>query len=235
MAAAEVVEQDETPDFPDVRVDPRFKIQRDGKDFVLMSGLVDMLHQVSEGFFDVQTTLVQVPAAENDQTAIVTARVLVFERDALDVVKRCANGIGDASPANVTRMMAPHLIRMAETRAVARALRLLTNVGMTALEELGPSEPAERREEPRPTFPVRDASRDPAPPQVEGIVIEGRRFTRPQVEQAWRTRRAEAERLGIALPPQLREVVPERTPLPALTGHTQEVRRLCEATQAGQR
>ena len=219
---AEVVEQDEAPDFPDVRVDPRFKIQRDGKDFVLMSGLVDMLHQVSEGFFDVQTTLVQVPAAENDQTAIVTARVLVFERDALDVVKRCANGIGDASPANVTRMMAPHLIRMAETRAVARALRLLTNVGMAALEELGPDEPA-------------PAPRGPVDGPVEGIVIEGRRFTRPQIEQAWRIRRAEAERLGIALPPQLREVVPERTPLPALTGHTQEVRRLVEATQAGQR
>ena len=54
---------------------------------------------------------------------------------------------GDADPKNTTSTIAPHLLRMAETRAIARALRWLTNSGETATVEIsgdedesGPSE-----------------------------------------------------------------------------------------------
>jgi hypothetical protein len=52
------------------------------------------------------------------------------------------SGIGDASPENVSRNIVPHLIRMAETRAKARALRDAVNVGATALEELSDGDDA---------------------------------------------------------------------------------------------
>lgn len=44
-------------------------------------------------------------------------------------------GHGDASFENLTEMIAPHFYRMAETRAVVRALRFATNCAKTAEEE----------------------------------------------------------------------------------------------------
>ena len=51
--------------------------------------------------------------------------------------------IGDASPNNVNRMIANACIRMASTRAQARALRSYLGVGFTSLEEL----PGDRKED----------------------------------------------------------------------------------------
>ena len=234
-AVAEVVSTD---DFREVRLPREYVISQQGRDYVLSDGLITGLHQLSGGYFDVETRLEQLPNESNGMLAVCSARVTVFSPDDRERVLRSATGLGDASPQNVGRLIVPHLVRMAETRALSRALRTLLCLGMVSFEELGQDEPAERPTRRQVDDPVDQSHREPMPvasPPVEGIVIEGRRFTRPQIEQAWRTRRAEAERLGIALPPQLREVVPERTPLPALTGHTQEVRRLVEATQAGQR
>ena len=111
-------------------------IERQGKRFVLYAGLLEEAH--SRGLRSIETELLQVPAAENGDVAIVRAVVRMEDGKFA--------GIGDASPQNVGRMIAPHLIRMAETRAKARALRDAINVGVTAFEELGGEEatPAER-------------------------------------------------------------------------------------------
>ncbi|MGH2390610.1 MAG: hypothetical protein ACRDIE_20615 [Chloroflexota bacterium] len=104
-----------------------FIVNRQGKDFVLYAGLLDQAHR--EGLKRITTTLVQAPSEDNGQLAICRAEV--------ETEKGVFSGIGDASPANVGRMIAAHTVRMAETRAKARALRDAINVGVTAFEELG--------------------------------------------------------------------------------------------------
>lgn len=104
-----------------------FIVERNGKSFVLYAGLLDAAHE--RGLKEIVTTLVQIPSTLNDEVAIVHASVTTEQGT--------FTGLGDASPANVSRMMTPHTIRMAETRAKARALRDAVNVGVTALEELG--------------------------------------------------------------------------------------------------
>jgi len=96
-------------------------------DLIYYAQLLDKGH--SEGLKGISTKLLQIPSKENQFTAIMVARI-------------CTNrgvftGHGDASPINVDPEIAPHIIRMAETRAKARALRDAVNIGTVAIEELG--------------------------------------------------------------------------------------------------
>jgi hypothetical protein len=109
-----------------------YMIERQGKKFVLYAGLLEEAH--SRGLRSIETELIQVPGTENGEVAI--ARAVVRTEDGK------FTGIGDASPQNVGRAIVPHIIRMAETRAKARALRDAINVGVTALEELGEEDAA---------------------------------------------------------------------------------------------
>ena len=104
-----------------------YMIERQGKRFVLYAGLLEEAH--SRGLRSIETELLQVPGPGNGEVAIVKAVVRTEDGK--------FTGIGDASPENVNRTIAPHVIRMAETRAKARALRDAINVGVTAFEELG--------------------------------------------------------------------------------------------------
>ncbi len=96
------------------------------KEVVTYAGLLNRAHQ--EGLKEIETKLLQAPSAANEMTAISMAKV-VTERGVFTEV-------GDANPGNVNSTIVPHIIRMAFTRAKARALRDAVNVGVIALEEL---------------------------------------------------------------------------------------------------
>lgn len=108
-----------------------FLVNLQGKNFITYSGLIDLAHQMK--LKSITTEIIQFPNEDNNNQCIIKA-VATTEDD------KVFEGYGDADPSNVNRMIAKHLIRMAETRAKARALRDLTNVGMTAIEELGGDE-----------------------------------------------------------------------------------------------
>ena len=132
---------------------------RQGKQYVLYQGLLDEAHSL--GLTGIDTDLIQVPDESNGNVAIVKATAEMEDG------KRFS-GIGDASPENVGRNIAPHLIRMAETRAKARALRDAVNVGATALEELSDGDDAPRppRARHRVAGPLPSAGGDRTPLRV---------------------------------------------------------------------
>lgn len=117
-----------------------FFIDRGGKRYVLFAGLLDEAHTC--GLVGIDTELLQIPEESNGNRAIVKATVQIEEeaRGSDPGRIRTFAGTGDASPDNVGRAIQPHLLRMAETRAKARALRDAVNIGATALEEVSDSD-----------------------------------------------------------------------------------------------
>ncbi|WP_207956015.1 hypothetical protein [Rubrobacter marinus] len=166
-----------------------FMITRQGKQYVLFAGLLDEAH--ARGLKGIDTDLVQVPTGENGNVAVVKATVEMEDG-------RTFSGIGDASPDNVGRGIIPHIIRMAETRAKARALRDAVNVGATALEELSDGD---------------DAPAPQAPPQPRGLQSVPRSGARERpAAEAGRGRRARPQRQGRPGAGRGRRGVPESPP-----------------------
>jgi hypothetical protein len=134
-------------------VKPEFVVNLRGRDFVLYAGVLDVAHR--RGIRRLETEVVQLPSEANGRECVVKA-TLELEGGVV------FTDYGDANPTNVNRPIAQHLIRMASTRAKARVLRDATNIGLTALEELGAlddEEQAQNGHGPRP------APQPPAPPR----------------------------------------------------------------------
>jgi hypothetical protein len=100
------------------------------KEVVTYQGLLSKAHD--EGLKRIATSLVQIPSDDNGRTAIAKAEV--------ETAKGFFEALGDASPENVNSFIVPHLIRMAETRAKARALRDAVNIGVISFEEMDDAE-----------------------------------------------------------------------------------------------
>lgn len=99
------------------------------REVVFYPELLNAAHEHEKEFKGIETNPVQFPSADNNHTAIFTARVKIGER--------VFTGTGDANPENISPEIAKHFIRAAETRAKARALRDALNVPIVAIEELG--------------------------------------------------------------------------------------------------
>ena len=98
-----------------------------GKQHPTYAGVLKLAHE--SGLKEIKTELLQAPLESNNYMAIIHARVTT-EKGVFD-------GIGDATPKNVNSMIAPHIVRMAETRAKGRALRDALNIAEALAEELG--------------------------------------------------------------------------------------------------
>ena len=132
------------------------------KDVVLYAGLLSQAHE--EGLARVRTSILQVPTEENGRLAIIKAEV--------ETSKGLFEAIGDACPENVDDFLVPHLIRVAETRAKARALRDAVNCGIVSYEELDGAEPRPRASRPGPgaiaSSPSRPARNGTTPTRSRG-------------------------------------------------------------------
>ncbi len=166
------------------KLDKQFIKQLQGKDFVLYSGLLDLGHQ--KGIRRINVEVEQLPTGDNDHVAV--CRAIIESTTGEEYIEW-----GDANPKNVNSKVAAHILRMAATRAKARALRDFTNIGMTCLEELGGYEEGEEPVDIKPKVaikpkqPVPQAKEEPPsepPPKNNPIPLNSKQAQgKPSVAQ----------------------------------------------------
>jgi hypothetical protein len=104
------------------KIDKKFTVMLQGKEFITFEGLLNAFH-------------------ENKGKTITTEIVSITKPYVFKATAQGEKGTytahGDADDTNVSGFVKQHIIRMAETRAIARALRLYNNIGMCSAEELG--------------------------------------------------------------------------------------------------
>lgn len=103
----------------------KYIIDIDGKDFVVFKGLLDIAHKF--GLKSIKTNILKLDL-DNYQCVV---EAIVEYQDGTTFI-----GHGHASKNNVNKLLADSFIAIAETRAIARALRFGNNVGLTSSDEL---------------------------------------------------------------------------------------------------
>ncbi len=109
------------------QLDERWIIELEGHKFVKYGGLLDYATQ--KGISQIDVEPIQLPNKDNGNFAICKATVV-------SKIGESFTDIGDANPLNCNAKVAKHLLRLASTRALARALRSFVNISYTCLEEL---------------------------------------------------------------------------------------------------
>lgn len=143
-----IVEFDDTGKYLSFQIDPEGKtstestpikntgkakpkvINLQGKEFVTHEGLLETAH--NNGLERIKSELI-----------INDGGLIVFKATVFMSGNKIYEAHGDADDKNVGTHIKLHKLRMAETRAVNRALRFATNIGMCSIDELG-DEPVEK-------------------------------------------------------------------------------------------
>jgi hypothetical protein len=200
-------------------IDKRYLIDRQGKTYVLYGGLLALAHELSGGRLSITTELQQVPSPQNAMVAVVSARARFW--DEAGQIVREASGIGDASPRNVARGLEEATIRLAETRAKARALRDLTNAAEVA-DEASDLDAAPVPPVPPPSGAQRRAAAKDATEAPKGGAAAGKEpVSEIQVLRArWRRLAARAQAKGVGVP-----VLPEDADADAITAAGKDLQR----------
>jgi len=119
--------------YGNIEIPNEFLKNMHGNTFVLYKGLLYLAHK--NGLEELHVDLLDYD--KDEKLAIVKAKAILRDEEGYS---REFSAIGDASPKNVNGMIAPHVIRMAGTRAKARALRDALGIGICSVEELGDGE-----------------------------------------------------------------------------------------------
>lgn len=173
-------------------------VKRGNQHFVRFAGLLMAAHQEFGGELQIKTEMKQAPTEENAWTAIFKA----------EVSKHLGEGFiadfsahGDANPDTVGAQVADHYIRMAETRAIARALRFALGVDVAAIEEILEGEPAQSSAQAKPNG---EAELDAAQEMEEAISD----FDDPDEHEAVLS---DIKHLMATVPPAVKKRMPEMT------------------------
>ena len=160
-------------------IDPRFIVDLHGKQYITHEGLLSLAHEA--GLKAISTNLISYQGVGKEAVVRATA----------EGEKGTYTGLGDASPQNVGKNIATATLRMAETRAVNRALRAYLGIGMTTFEEMPPDEPAARVSTPsarpaaapaRTSFGMED---NPPCPKCSGPTKKTKRWEDPTSRAPW--------------------------------------------------
>ena len=106
---------------------PEWLVSVQGKPFIRFEGLLELAH--ARGLVSLETVVVQASEA-----------MCICQATATFADGRRFTDIGDATERNVAKHLAIHYIRMAATRASARALRRALNISACSVEELSGEE-----------------------------------------------------------------------------------------------
>ena len=114
--------------------DKKHLVKLQGTPYITVVGLQARLADQGKAIVETYSELLMNPYEGDNEAAVVRFSGYVLDKNGNKHGPFAA--LGDASPSNVGPKLKEALIRMAETRAYGRALRVITRSQYTALEEL---------------------------------------------------------------------------------------------------